>query len=131
MHVKPSDGVVLVAVLAWISGVLQLAAGAVMLLAGSSDAVGWLHILVGLVTFPVCLGLFRARPIARLIVTFVFLIELAASVFAVIDLRLLAGPAVTSAILAAFGLVLLFTPAANASFRAATAARRSAASATR
>ena len=66
MRTKPSDGVVLVAVIAWISGILQLFSGAVMLWSGGSAVTGWLHIVIGLVTFPVCLGLFRARTSARM-----------------------------------------------------------------
>jgi hypothetical protein len=127
MRTKPSDGVVLVAVIAWISGILQLFSGAVMLFTGGSAATGWLHIVVGLVTFPVCLGLFRARTSARIIVTLVFLVEIAVGVIALIDIQVLAYTAITSAVLAIFGLALLYTPAANASFRAATAARRAAA----
>ncbi len=69
MRTKPSDGVVLVAVIAWISGILQLFSGAVMLFSGGSPVTGWLHIVIGVVTFPVCLGLFRARTSARIIVT--------------------------------------------------------------
>ena len=129
MRTKPSDGVVLVAVIAWISGILQLFSGAVMLFSGGSPVTGWLHIVIGVVTFPVCLGLFRARTSARIVVTVVFLLEIAAGVAAFLDLKSLAYTAITSAVLAIFGLVLLYTPAANASFRAATAARKSAATA--
>ena len=129
MRTKPADGVVLVAVIAWISGILQLFSGAVMLFTGGSAVTGWLHIVIGLVTFPVCLGLFRARASARIVVTLVFLLEIVAGVAALIDIRALAYTAITSAVLAIFGLVLLYTPAANASFRAATAARKAAATA--
>lgn len=129
MRTKPADGVVLVAVIAWISGILQLFSGAVLLFSGGSPVTGWLHIVAGLVTFPVCLGLFRARTSARIIVTLVFLVEIAAGVVALIGIQVLAYTAVTSAVLAIFGLVLLYTPAANASFRTATAARRAAAAA--
>ena len=125
MRTRPAGGVVLVGVLAWISGILQLFASVLMLVAGEHPVTGWLHLLVGLVTFPVCLGLFRARTSARVIVTVVFLFEIAAVVFAVMDLRLLATPALTSAMLALCGLVLLYTPSANASFRRATLERRS------
>jgi len=125
MRTRPSGGVVLVGVLAWIAGVLQLFAGVLMLIAGAHSVAGWAHLLVGLVTFPVCLGIFRARTSARLLVTLVFVFEIAAAVLSVIDLRLLATPALTSAVLAVFGLILLYTPSANASFRAATLERRS------
>jgi len=121
---NPTGGVVLVGVIAWISGILQLFSGVVTLVTGGSAVTGWLHIVIGLVTFPVCLGLFRARRTARVIVTLVFLLEIAAGVAALIDFHLLAYTAITSAVLAVFGLVLLYTPAANASFRAATASRR-------
>ncbi|WP_345800349.1 hypothetical protein AAIB33_12835 [Microbacterium sp. AZCO] len=124
MRTRPAGGVVLVGVLAWISGILQLFAGVFMLIAGSHPVTGWLHLLVGVVTFPVCLGIFRARGAARVVVTIVFLFEIAAVVFALTDLRFLATPAVTAAVLAVFGLVLLYTPSANASFRQATAQRR-------
>ncbi|WP_243074393.1 hypothetical protein [Microbacterium sp. SS28] len=124
MRTNPAGGVVLVAVVAWISGILQLFSGAVLLVADGSPITGWTHIVVGLVTFPVCLALFRARTSARVIVTIVFVLEIVAGVAAFIELRGLAYTAVMSAILAVFGLVLLYTPAANASFRAATAARK-------
>jgi hypothetical protein len=124
MRTKPADGVILVAVLAWISGILQLVAGVIMLIAGSAPATGWAHIAIGLATFPVSLWLFRARTLARVIITIVFLLELAVGVYAVMELKLLATPAVTSAVLALLGLVLLYTPSANASFRAAAAERR-------
>lgn len=124
MRTRPSGGVVLVGVLAWISGVLQLFAGVLMLVAGDHPATGWAHLVVGLVTFPVCLGIFRARTSARVIVTLVFLFEIAVVALSVIDLRFFATPALTSAALAVFGLVLLYTPSANASFRTATLERR-------
>ncbi|QIG39620.1 hypothetical protein G5T42_09080 [Microbacterium sp. 4R-513] len=124
MRARPAGGVVLVGVLAWISGILQLFAGVLMLVAGDHPLTGWTHLLVGLVTFPVCLGIFRARASARVVVTLVFAVEIAAVVFSLIDLRLLATPAITSAVLAVFGLALLYTPSANASFRRATLERR-------
>lgn len=124
MRTRPAGGVVLVGVLAWISGILQLVAGVLMLVAGAHPLTGWMHLLVGLVTFPVCLGIFRARASARVVVTVVFLFEIAAVAFALMDLRFLATPALTSAVLAVFGLVLLYTPSANASFRRATLERR-------
>lgn len=124
MRTRPAGGVILVGVLAWISGILQLFAGVLMLVAGSHPGTGWAHLLVGLVTFPVCLGIFRARAGARIIVTLVFLFEIAAVALSVLDLRFLATPAITSAVLAVFGLVLLYTPSANASFRLATIERR-------
>jgi len=126
MQRNPTGGVVVVGVVAWISGILQLFSGAVMLFAGDSAVTGWTHIVIGLVTFPVCLGLFRARTSARIIVTTVFLLEIVVGVTALIDLRGLAYTAVTSAVLAVVGLILLYTPSANASFREATAARRAA-----
>lgn len=119
MRARPAGGVVLVGVIAWISGILQLVAGVTMLVAGDADVTGWLHILVGIVTFPVCLGLFRARQSARIVVTIVFVFELVAAVYSFTEIRFLATPALTSAVLAAFGLVLLYTPSANASFRTA------------
>jgi hypothetical protein len=124
MRTRPAGGVVLVGVLAWISGVLQLVTGAIVLITGSNALTGWLHLVVGLVTFPVCLGIFRARPVARVIVTVVFLVEIAVVAVELTDLRLLAAPAVTSAVLAVFGLVLLYAPSANASFRRAADERR-------
>lgn len=127
MRTRPAAGIVLVGVLAWVSGILQLFAGVILLLASDADVTGWLHIVVGLVTFPVCLGLFRARASARAIVTVVFLLELAAAVVSVIEVQYLAYAAVTSAALAVLGLVLLYTPSANASVRTATRERREAA----
>ncbi|TDN91723.1 hypothetical protein [Microbacterium sp. BK668] len=131
MRTRAAGGVVLVGVLAWISGILQLFAGALMLVAGTRPLTGWTHVLIGLVTFPVCLGIFRARASSRVIVTLVFAVEIAVVGLAVVDLRLLATPAITSAVLAAFGLVLLYTPSANASFRRATAERRARVAASR
>lgn len=131
MQTRPASGIVLVAVLAWISGILQLVVGVSMILASESDLAGWAHIIVGLVTFPVCLALFRARASARIIVSIVFLIEIPAAAFAISTIGALGAPAVTSAVLALGGLLLLYTPSANASVRTATRERRERLRATR
>ena len=76
MRTRPSDGVVLVAVIAWISGILQLFSGAVMLFCGGSAVTGWLHIVIGVVTFPVVSRAVPGATSARIIVTLVFLLKM-------------------------------------------------------
>lgn len=110
-------GVTLVAVIAWISGALNIIGGIIQLLPGGQNfGAGVWALIVGIVTIVVSLGLFRGSNAARIIVTIVFVLNLLSAFF------LLFSPftfwsALFSALLAVIGIALLFTRPANAFFR--------------
>lgn len=114
-------GVTLVAIIAWVSGVLQII-GAIFSIIGGllitwPAILGWFALLIGAVTLAVGIGLWRGRPVARVIATIVFAVNVA---FAV--LSLFGGESIWSAIgsggLSAIGLVLLNTQNARRYFAA-------------
>lgn len=108
-------GVTLVAVIAWISGALQII-GAVIELFTGMGVVAWVTLAIGILTIAVSLGLFRGNNVARIIMTVVFVLNIAGAIW-----QLFSGFSVWSAViggaLAVIGLILLYTPRANAFFR--------------
>jgi len=109
-------GVTLVAVIAWITGALQIITGVIALF-GGNVTVGIIAIVIGVITILVSVGLFGGRNGARIIVTIVFLLNIGGSIY-----LLLAHPgqvwsAIGSIILPLIGLILLYTSRANAFFR--------------
>ncbi|MFD4422877.1 hypothetical protein ACFWN7_15430 [Agromyces sp. NPDC058484] len=114
-------GVTLVAVLAWISGAIQIISGIVVLLGAGSVAVAataaWVAIIIGIITILVSLGLFRGSNAARIIVTIVFVLNLAAAIYTAIAAPNQLWSAIISGVLAVIGLILLYTARANEFFR--------------
>ncbi|WP_350348426.1 hypothetical protein ABIQ69_00440 [Agromyces sp. G08B096] len=110
-------GVTIVAVIAWISGALQIIGGIIQVLPGGDNFwAGVWAIVLGAVTIIVSLGLFRGSNTARIVVTIVFALNLLSAFF------LLFSPftfwsALFSGILALVGILLLYTRPANAFFR--------------
>jgi hypothetical protein len=110
-------GVTVVAVIAWISGALNVIGGIIQILPGGHNfGAGVWAIIIGIVTIVVSLGLFRGSNAARVIVTIVFVLNLLSAFF------LLFSPftfwsALISALLAVIGIALLFTRPANVFFR--------------
>jgi len=110
-------GVTLVAVIAWISGALNIIGGIIQMFPGGDNfAAGVWALIIGIVTIVVSLGLFRGSNGARIVVTIVFVLNLLGAFF------LLFSPftfwsALFSALFAIIGLVLLYTRSANAFFR--------------
>jgi hypothetical protein len=115
-------GVTLVSILAWISGLLQLIGGIVLLFtpAISSTAVmiaAWVAIVLGIITIAVGVGLWRGSPVARVIATIVFLLNLVNAIIGMFTASIGIWPALVNMLLAAIGLALLWTKAASDFFR--------------
>ena len=111
-------GVTIVAVIAWINGVVNIIQGIVSLLGGADPTVAWITIFVGIITFLVSLGLFRGSNGARILVTIVFLINIAAAIYAIVAVPGYFFSAVVTGVLALIGILLLYTARANAFFEA-------------
>jgi hypothetical protein len=108
-------GVTLVAVIAWVSGAVQIV-NAIFGLLGGQGVQAWVSLAVGIITIAVSLGLFRGTSVARVIMAVVFVLNLAAGVWALIVSPFIWIPLFT-AVLALIGLGLLFSRRANAFFR--------------
>jgi hypothetical protein len=108
-------GVTLVAVIAWLSGAIQII-NAVLALLGGAGGRGWIALAIGILTIAVSLGLFRGRNAARVIMAVVFVLNIAVGAWALFVSPYIWIPFITF-LLALIGLVLLFTRRANAFFR--------------
>lgn len=109
-------GVTLVAIIAWITGALQIIAG-VLLMIGGEIAYGIIAMLIGFITILVSLGLFGGSNGARILTAVVFVLNIAGSVYLMITEPSQLWTAVGSAVLPLIGLLLLFTSRANSFFR--------------
>lgn len=115
-------GVTLVSILAWISGVLQLIGGIVLLFApaGENNAVtiaAWIGIVLGILTIAVGVGLWRGSPVARVLATIVFVLNLISAVVAMFTASGSLWAALVNGLLALIGIILLWTRAASDFFR--------------
>ncbi|WP_136055881.1 hypothetical protein [Microbacterium sp. K24] len=111
-------GVVLIAVLAWIGAIAQIATGVFILTgvvapAGVPTGAAWVAIIVGVISFLVAFFLFSGSGFARALVTISFLLSLASAIFAIIAHPGNLVAPIISAALALIGLILLYTRAAN------------------
>lgn len=109
-------GVTLVAIIAWLTGALQIIAG-VILLVGLEIGPGVVAMLLGFITILVSLGLFGGSNGARILTTIVFVINIAGSIYLMITEPAQLWSAIGSAVLPLIGLLLLFTQRANSFFR--------------
>ncbi|WP_353808253.1 hypothetical protein [Agromyces sp. SYSU T00194] len=109
-------GVTLVAIIAWITGLFQIIPAVFALIAGDLTY-GIVGILIGLITIFVSLGLFRGSNGARIVVTIVFVLNIAASLYVVFAIDGGFWTAVWSILFPAIGIILLYTSKANAFFR--------------
>lgn len=117
-------GVTFVAVLAWLSALLQILLSILILtgvlsVASVSIPSTWFALLVGVVTLLVSFGLFGGRNIARLIVTVSLALTILGAVLQAIvhqNANVLVGSLIT-ALLALAGIVMLYTARANSFFR--------------
>lgn len=113
-------GVTLVAIIAWLSGFLQILASIFMIVAGLlitwPAIVGWFSLVVGIITLIVGIGLWRGNRTARTIAAIVFTVTIALEV-----LGLFSGESIWSVIGGSFlslvGLILLYTRSASVYFR--------------
>lgn len=114
-------GVTLVAVLACIAGAVNIIAGILMLIAAlmAPDALwyGLIHLLLGVITIAVAIGLLRGNSTARVLLTIVFVLDLVWAVFVIFFQQALIWSGVVSGVLVLIGLVLLWTRPANEFFR--------------
>ncbi|MDN3494370.1 hypothetical protein QL996_00345 [Planococcus sp. APC 4015] len=125
-------GVTLVAVLAWISGALNVLGGILLLIgvgAGGTSVDGvalgggvgataaWISIIIGVLTIAVGVGLLRGSNVARILAAIVFVLNVIATVYTVIASGFSNWSGILSGILALIALILLFSPKANAFFR--------------
>ena len=114
-------GVTLVAVIAWIAGAVNVIAGILMLIAAlmAPDALwyGLIHLLLGVITIAVGIGLLRGSSTARLLVTIVFVLDLIWAVFVIFFQQAQIWSGIVSGILVLVGLVLLWTRRANEFFQ--------------
>lgn len=116
-------GVTFVAVLAWISAVLQIVLSILILtgvLAVSSVSIPstWFALVIGFVTLLVSFGLFGGRNIARVIVTVSLVLSIVGAVLQAIvhqNANVLVGSLIT-VVLALVGIVMLYTARANSFF---------------
>lgn len=107
-------GVTLVAVIAWLNGLFTIISGVFHIFSWA----GWAQIVVGILTIAVSLGLFRGSNLARMILAVIFVIDIVVAVvawFTVDGFGLWAT--LGASILPLIGLILLFSPKANAFFR--------------
>ena len=114
-------GVTVVAVLAWISGIVNIIAGILLLIAAlmAPDALwyGLIQLALGIMTIIVGVGLMRGNSNARVVMTVVFVLNLISAVFVVFFQQAQVWSGVVSGILVLIGLVLLWTRPANEFFR--------------
>ncbi|MBN9211586.1 MAG: hypothetical protein BGO45_07065 [Microbacterium sp. 71-36] len=116
-------GVTFVAVIAWVTGILQVGISALVLTgairpAGVSVPSAWVGIVVGIITLLVSFGLFGARRVARVIVTASLVLSILSAILQAIahqDANVLVGAVLTIA-LAVLGIALLYTSRANRFF---------------
>ncbi|MGZ8804436.1 MAG: hypothetical protein ACXWZG_03950 [Microbacterium sp.] len=108
-------GVTLVAVIAWISGAVQII-GAVLSIIGGRGVDAWIALALGILTIAVSLGLFRGNNIARIIMAVLFVLNLVFAVWALVVGVNLWGAIITG-LLAIVGLAILFSSRANAFFK--------------
>lgn len=108
-------GVTLVAVIAWISGAVQIIGAVISLFAGGGGN-AWVALIVGILTIAVSLGLFRGNNVARILLAILFVLNLVVAVWAIV-IGVSVWSAIVTGILAIIGLAILFSSRANAFFR--------------
>lgn len=124
-------GVTLVAVLTWISGLLDIVSGSLLLFQTSVSATveqfggasqliasALLTILIGVVIIVVAVGLLRGNNASRVVITVFQMLSIIGSVFLAIAYPAGAIGEYFSIAVAAIVLILLWTGRANAYFRA-------------
>jgi hypothetical protein len=114
-------GDTLVAVIAWITGAINIIAGVLLIFAAimAPDALwfGLIQLALGIITIVVSVGLFRGRSVARVVVTIVFVLNLISAVFVIFAQQAQIWSGIASGLLALIGIILLYTTRANEFFR--------------
>jgi hypothetical protein len=131
MAIDRPGGVTLVAVLTWISGLLDIISGSLLLFQTSVSATveqfggesqliasALLRILIGVVIIVVAIGLLRGNNASRVVITVFQMLSIIGSVFLAIAYPAGAIGEYFSIAVAAIVLILLWTGRASAYFRA-------------
>ncbi|MEJ1231095.1 MAG: hypothetical protein WDM88_11410 [Galbitalea sp.] len=110
-------GVTLVSILAWISGVISIIGGLLALFV-SFALVGWLTLILGIITVAVGVGLWRGNNLARVLATIVFVLDIANAIYTMVTAQGNSSfwSAFVGGLLALIGLIFLYTRAANKFF---------------
>lgn len=112
-------GVTLVAIIAWLSGFLQVIGSIFVIIAGVfvtwPAILGWISLVIGVITLIVGVGLWRGNPTARTIATIVFVINIVLEVVGMFNGESL-WSAIAGSALSIIGLILLYTRAARQYF---------------
>jgi hypothetical protein len=109
-------GVALVSVLAWISGVVSIIGGLIALFA-TFLLIGWLTLILGVITVAVGAGLWRGSNLARVLATIVFIVDIANAIYTMAVQPTSYWSALVGGLLALVGLIFLYTRAANQFFK--------------
>ena len=119
-------GVTLVAIIAWITGLIQIIGSIIGIIAfvviTPPAIVAWISLIVGVITLAVGVGLWRGSQTARVIATIVFIVNIVLEVIGLFQGESL-WSALGGSILSVIGLILLYTPAASRYFDQQSALR--------
>ncbi len=113
-------GVTLVAIIAWLSGAWSIVQGVIALIQGIPTwnvLAAWVTIFIGAITIVVSLGLFKGDPTSRIVVLIVLGVNVIIHAVTASAGGLPWPAALPAIVLGLLGIVLLFTPRANAYFR--------------
>lgn len=112
-------GVTLVAIIAWISGFLQILGSIFVIIAGLfitwPAILGWISLIIGAVTLGVGVGLWRGNSTARTIAIVVFVITIVLQAIGLFNGATL-WSVIGGSLLSIIGLILLSTRDARAYF---------------
>lgn len=112
-------GVTLVAIIAWLSGLVQIIGSIVVISAGGfitwPAIVGWISLVIGAITLAVGVGLWRGNQTARMVATFIFGASIALEVLGMLNSE---SPwsSIPGLALSIIGLFLLYTRSAREYF---------------
>ena len=124
MATRPA-GVTLVAVIVWITGLLQILGAVFGFIGLGAIAEGTrgvaaaslvITLIIGVITIAAGVGLLRGSNVARVLVTIFLILTIASAIYTLVSGGAIALPIVT-AVLALLGIILLFTGRASAFFR--------------
>lgn len=112
-------GVTIVAIIAWLSGFFQIIASTFDIIGGLfvtwPAIVGWITLLIGIITLAVGVGLWKGNPAARTLAALVFGLTIVLEIISIFGAGTI-WSAVGGSILPLIGLALLYTNSANRYF---------------
>ncbi|MCP2638099.1 hypothetical protein K0817_016220 [Microbacterium sp. HD4P20] len=112
-------GVTIVAIIAWLSGLIQIIASIFVIIAGlvitPVALIAWFSLAIGIITLIVGVGLWKGNSTARTVATIVFIINIVLEVLGMFNGESL-WSAISGSILSIIGLILLYTRSAREYF---------------